>query len=222
MGVLGRLNQVVKSNLNSLVDRAEDPHKLISQTIDDLQAEVKRARKELLETLGTAKRLLKKQDEHLAEAADWERKATLALREGDDGLAREALRIKLDTERRAEDVAAQARQQENLAGEMRSTLEEVERKIEDLKARKSSLAAQVRRARDEGGGAQTAIRSGAFAELDRMVGRIDQLEAEVEAADVLEEPRRAEVEARFRELERKSRSGEVEDQLAALKKKLDG
>ena len=226
MGIFTRLNTVLKSNLNSLLDGAEDPEKMIGQTVVDLETEVKKARKELVSTLGTAKRLDKKADELEAEAIRWEEKATLAIREGDEGLAREALRLKLKTQGEAATVREQSAQQDRAAGEMKATLESVDRKIDDLKARQGTLAAQVRRAREAPGtgpaGAGGRFGSETFNELERMTGRIDQLEAEVEASNVLEEPRRAEVEAKFRDLERRTASGAVEDELAALKKKLGG
>ncbi|MCA9580015.1 MAG: hypothetical protein KC668_31520, partial [Myxococcales bacterium] len=94
---------------------------------------------------------------------------------------------------------------------------------EDLKARKSALAQQVRRARDvpgvEAGGSR--FGSGTFDELERMSGRIDQLDAEVEAHSVLEDPSRAEVDAKFRRLERGSGDAAIEDELAALKSRLN-
>ena len=91
MGIFSRLNTVIKSNLNSLVDKAEDPEKLIGQTVIDMKAELKRAKRELVTTLGTSKRLDKEADELEEELGDWERKAVLALKTGDDDLAREAL-----------------------------------------------------------------------------------------------------------------------------------
>jgi phage shock protein A len=224
MGIFSRLNRVVKSNLDALVDRAEDPEKLIAQTIDDMRDEVKRAKRELLTTLGHAKRLLKKQQEAAEEIDGWERKATLALQEGDEALARDALRFKLKAEREARELREQAAQQESAAEEMKATLEEVEAKIEELESRKASLASQVRRARSAGTGdlGEGPAGGGAFGELGRMVGRIEQLEAEVEASDVLDDAKRAAVDARFRELERGERGGAVEDELAALKRKLQG
>ena len=85
--------------------------------------------------------------------------------------------------------------------------------------------AQVRRAREAppaAGSAGGRFGSQTFDDLERMTGRIDQLEAEVEAASVLEDPARVDVDARFRELEKRAGSGAVDDQLAALKKKLGG
>jgi phage shock protein A len=226
MGIFSRMNRVIKSNLNSLVDKAEDPEKLIGQTIMDMEAEVKRAKKDLVGTLGTAKRLVKKAKEHEEEASEWERKATLAVRAGDDELAREALRRKARAKQQADDARDQALSAESAADEMKSTLDQVERKIEELKNKKGTLAAQVKRARQapstEAGGGGGRFQSEALDELDRMTGRIDQLEAEVEVSNVLDDPKRTEVDAKFRALEKQTAGGAVEDELAALKAKLDG
>ncbi len=227
MGIFGRLNNVIKSNLNALVDKAEDPEKLIGQTILDMDAELKKARRELVTTMGTAKRLEKKAAELADEAAGWEEKAVLALRSGDEGLAREALRRKARTLKEAENVRSQAAQQATASDAMKETIEKVERKIEDLKARKGTLAAQVRRAREAppevpGTTSPSRFGSATFDELERMTGQIDQLDAEVEAHQALEEPGRSDVDARFRKLERSAVDDSVDDELSALKRKLEG
>ncbi len=225
MGIFSRMNRVIKSNLNSLIDKAEDPEKLIGQTITDMEAELKRAKKELVQQLGTAKRLLKKTVEHEEEASDWENKAVLALKSDDDELAREALRRKQRALAKAEEVKQQAYQAESAAEDMKEALDNIESKIDDLKNRKSSLAQQVRRAR-EAPSESTTTRSSRFNsetldELERMTGRIDQLEAEVEASHVIDDPKRADLEARFRRLEKGTKGDAVDDELAALKAKLD-
>jgi phage shock protein A len=223
MGIFTRMNRVIKSNLNSLVDAAEDPEKLISQTVLEMEGELKTAKRELVQQLGTAKRLVKQAQEHEDEARRWEEKAVLALRSGDDDLAREALRRKQRALSKADDVKQQAYQAENASIEMKEALENVEKKVEDLKARKGTLAAQVRRARETPGTGASGGRYGSetFDELERMTGRIDELEAEIEASNVIDDPKRAEVEAKFRRLERDTRGSAVDDELAALKAKLD-
>jgi len=148
VGIFSRLNTVIKSNLNSLVDHAEDPDKLIGQTVEDMKAEVKRARRELVTTLGTAKRLEKKVDALEDEVEGWEEKAVLAVKSGDDELAREALRRKAKLKKEIETTRAQAAREASSADQMKDTLEKVEEKIEDLKARRGTLAAQVRKARE--------------------------------------------------------------------------
>lgn len=220
MGIFSRLNTVIKSNLNSLVDKAEDPEKLIGQTVIDMKQEVKRAKRELVSTMATSKRLDKEAEELRDEAESWEHKAVLALRQGDDELAREALRRKAKVKKKADEKRQQALQQASAAEEMKDTLDRIEGKIEELEARKSSFAAQVRRAR-EPGSTGLASGGGAFAELDRMAGRIDELDAEVEVHSVLEDPGRANLDAKFAALERSTGETAVEDELSALKRKLD-
>lgn len=221
MGIFSRFNRVLKSNLNSMLDKAEDPAKLIDQTITEMQSELKNARKELVQTLGSAKRLEKKRAELEDEVAKWEDKAVLALKAGDEELAREALKMKMRVLKQKEDAGRQAGEQENAARQMQETLEEIERKVEDLKARKSTLAAKVRRARETPDEVGEITGGGAFGDLHRLSGRIDQLEAEVEAHDVLDDPEARDVEARFRDLERKAGTSKVDDELEALKRRLE-
>ena len=220
MGIFSRFNRVLKSNLNSLMDKAEDPAKLIDQTIVEMESELKNARRELVKTLGTAKRLDKKREEYEEEVRRWEDKAVLALKAGDEELAREALRMKMRVSRQAEDTARQAAEQDRAARQMQDTLEEIERKIDDLKARKGTLAASVRRARQEPADA-LGTSGGAFGDLQRLSGRIDQLEAEVEAHNVLDDPEAREIEARFRDLEKRAGRVRVDDELEALTRRLD-
>ncbi len=223
MGIFSRLNTVIKSNLNALIDDAEDPEKMIGQTIIDMQSEMKRAKRELLTTLGAGKRLDKEADELQDEVEGWERKAVLALKQGDDDLAREALKRKAKVAKKVQATRARAAENTQRAQEMKDMLETLETKLEDLEARKTSLASQVRQARQEPSataGGTSRFGGGAFGELERMVGKIDQLDAEVEVASVLDDGS-ADVEARFRALEREGGDTAVEDELASLKAKLD-
>lgn len=224
MSIFGRMSRVIKSNLNALVEQAEDPAKLIEQTISDMENELKNARGELVTTLGTAKRLVEKAKEHEANAADWERKAVLALQSNDEDLAREALRRKAVALADAHQCKQQALGAEGAAEKMKGALDQVEKRIEDFKARKGILAAQVRQARAQQGSAigTTGGAPSALDDLDRMSGRIESLEAEVEAAQTLEDPNRADVDAKFRELEKRTGNSQVEDELSALKQKLRG
>lgn len=227
MGIFDRMNRVLKSNLNSMVDAAEDPAKLIDQTILEMESELKKARQDLVTQLGTSKRLEKKAVEAEEEMQGWENKAVLALKAGDEELAREALKMKQKAKQGKEAILNQAAGAATSASNLQTTLETVEQKIEDLKARKVTLAAQVRRARESSGGDAAAIGgrfgSGALGDLDRLTGRIDQLEAEVEAGAILDpDPKRADLDRRFRELDKKTGGAVVDDELAALKKKLEG
>ena len=98
--------------------------------------------------------------------------------------------------------------------------------LDDLKARQKTLAAQVRQARTQpsspGGAAGDKLGGGAFTDLERMADQIDQMDAEVEAHQLLEDPERAELDAKFKALESEESDDGIEDELAALKAKLGG
>lgn len=223
MAIFERLGRVVKANLNALLDAAEDPEKTIAQTVDDMRSGLKQARRELVSTLGTAKRLASEAEQLRREAEGWQDKAALALQHGDEGLARDALRQKLQLDKRAEQAAANAARTLAAADDMKAALERLEQKTEEIDAQKATLAAQVRAARRTPDAAGALPHAGsAFGDLERMASRIDGMEAEIEAAAVLDDPRKRELEARFRELERDASSQEVEDQLAELKRKAGG
>jgi phage shock protein A len=226
MGIFSRLNRVIKSNLNALIDQAEDPDKLIGQTVADMKSAIGRARSELISAMGSAKRLDKKEKELEAEAVEWEHKALLALEQEDEDLAREALRRKARTLKEAQQVRERAAEQATTADAMKGQLEQIEAKLDDLKARQQTLAAQVRQARTQPAAPDTPasdrLGGGAFSDLERMADHIDQLDAEVEAHHLLDDPKRTELDARFRELDSEQRDDGIEDELASLKAKLRG
>ena len=224
MGIFSRFNQLIQSNLTAMLDSAEDPDKLLSQHVLDMESELKKAKQELISAMATHKVLLKKQEELLATAKSWEDKAMLALKAGDENLAREALRFKAKTEREAEEASKRAASEDANAASMKTALERAEAKIEDMKARKGTLAAEMRQARSQATSpaADVPRQGGAFDELARMTDKLDQYEAEVEAEKVLGGAKEADVEARFRALEKAGSSDVVEDALASLKRKLEG
>jgi len=226
MGIFSRLNRVIKSNLNALIDQAEDPDKMIGQTVADMKSALKQARKDLITAMGSAKRLEKKENDLEQEATDWEKKAIIALERDDEDLAREALRRKSRTLKEAQNVRARAAEQATTADAMKAQLERIEEKLDDLKSRQKTLAAQVRQARsqqvDPAQSTGDRLGGGAFSDLDRMADQIDQLDSEVEAHQLLEDPKRTELDARFRALESEDGEDDVNDELAALKAKLGG
>ena len=227
MGILDRLTRSIKANLNSVIDRAEDPAKLVGQTIDDMEDELKHARQEVVQAIASTKQLEKKAVEHAEEGASWERKAMMALEHGDEELAREALKRKKRSESSALESDRLRAQQDTYSHDLRSSIEQLERKVEELKARRNTLAAQVRRARTSSeadplgaSSASAGPASPALSRLREMQGRIENMEAEVEAHNVLDDPKRAEIDERFRRLERGETDVQIDDELAALKRKL--
>ncbi len=223
MGILDRLGRSLKSNLNSMIDKAEDPAKMITQTIEDMQDELKKARQEVVQALASEKQLGKKTADLVTDAESWERKAMLALEHGDEELAREALKRKKKAEGDAVETDKLRGQQEGYVGQLRASIDQLERKVDELKSRKGSLAASVARARS-GPSTDALGESGpaspALSRLRDMQGKIEDMEAEVEAHNILDDPKRAEVEEKFRRLERGETKDQLDDELAALKRRL--
>ena len=200
---LDEARQRLEGDLRKAKDEAEAEGRRLKEEHETLMRKVK-DEKEAGE---------KKVAELHAEARSLEDKAILALRSGDEPLAREALKRKGRAERDAEETEKQAASAATSADEMKETLESVERKIDEIESRKSALAAQVRKARDTsspGGGGSRFGDASAFSDLERMGGRIETLESEVEAHEVLDDPKRADVDARFRRLEKEAGGSKVD------------
>lgn len=221
MGMLDRLGRAIKSNLNSIIDKAEDPAKMIAQTIEDMQDELKKARADLVSSLATVKQLEKKLKDQTEEASSWEKRAMLALEHGDDELAREALRRKKKAEGDAADTDRTREQQATYVAELKATIDQLERKVEELKARKNTLASQVGNARAATGNTSLGgSNAGAVGRLREMQDKIESMEAEAEATELLVDPKKADLEERFRKLERGETTDSLEDELATLKNRL--
>ena len=91
MGIFSRLGTLIKSNLNDLISKAEDPQKMLNQIVVEMQNQLVEAKKQVAVSIADEKRLKKNWDEQVELSAEWERKAMLAVRSGDDALAKEAL-----------------------------------------------------------------------------------------------------------------------------------
>ncbi|MDC0748198.1 PspA/IM30 family protein [Polyangium mundeleinium] len=237
MGIFDRMGKVISSNVNALLDKAEDPKKSVDLIVEEMKDQIRAARKELVEAVAAEKVLRKKVDEIDAETAKWERRAELALKAGDESLAREALvqKKRIIAERdRAEALRAEQRA---AALNMKRELERMEQKQQELEARKGTIASQLQQAKAGGGAEGLGARGstgGAFAEFRRMEDKIEGKVAEVTAARELDDALRGggmsdmELESKFAQLEGggtiskdgKPSNPEIDDELAALKKKI--
>ena len=99
MGLLSRFVAVVRANLNALLNRAEDPSKMLEQTLLDLEGAYRKAKDQVARSVADQKRLEKSLQDQRNEAAKWGERALLAVRKGDDTLARESLQRKQEHQR---------------------------------------------------------------------------------------------------------------------------
>lgn len=237
MGIFDRMGKVISSNVNALLDKAEDPKKSVDLIVEEMKDQIRAARKELVEAVAAEKVLRKKVDELDADTEKWERRAELALKAGDEALAREALVQKKRVVGERDRAEALRAEQRAAALNMKRELERMEAKQQELEARKGTLAAQMRQAKSGGGAEGLGARgagTGAFAEFRRMEDKIEGQVAEVAAAREVDDALRqggmsdSDLESKFAQLEGggggksgdKPGGSEIDDELAALKKKV--
>jgi phage shock protein A len=185
MGIFSRLGTLIKSNLNDLISRAEDPQKMLNQLVTDMQNQLVEAKKQVAISIADQKRLEKQRDEQADLGQEWERKAMLAVRAGDDNLAREALKRKGEHETQAAEFTKQAQLQKEAVDKLKDQLRTLNDKIEEAKRKKNILIARQKRAE-----AQKAIQdtmqglsdTSAFDTFERMSQKVEQIEAESEAS----------------------------------------
>jgi phage shock protein A len=238
MGIFDRFSKVISSNMNALLDKAEDPQKSVELLIEEMREQIRRGRQEVVSAVAAEKRLRAKVEEIDAQIDKWQRRAELAVKAGDESLAREALLFKkrlVEERDRAEALRAEQRAQ---ALQLKDDLERADTKLKELDAKKGTIVARYKQAR-AGGGAEALGADGdgptPFDELRRVEEKMGRAEAEAgameEARDVLERPTgskmtQREIEARFADLENGATGGkkasgddDVDDELQALRKK---
>ena len=221
MGIFSRLAQLIKSNLNDLISKSEDPEKMLNQVVIEMNNQLIEAKKQVAASIADEKRLAKQGEQEQANAAEWERRAMMALKAGNEELAKEALTRKKEHDALAITFKEQWDKQKAAVEQLKRALRMLNDKIEEAKRKKNVLIARKKRAE-----AQKAIQEtmsglrdqSAFETFERMSGKIDQMEAEAEAAGEIQEEYSGDVLAsRFATLEK---TAGAEDDLLALKRKM--
>jgi phage shock protein A len=221
MGIFSRLAQLIKSNLNDLISHSEDPEKMLNQLVLEMNSQLNEAKKQVASSIADEKRLAKQLEQEQAKAGEWEQRAMMALKNGNEELAKEALARKREHEGLATTYQEQWTKQKTAVENLKRTLRALNDKIEEAKRKKNVLIARKKRAE-----AQRAIQetmsglqdTSAFETFDKMAEKIDRLEAEAEAGAELAEEYTGDVLAsKFAQLER---THGTDDDLVALKRKM--
>src|SRR5436853_3570681 len=191
MGIFSRLGTLIKSNINDLITKAEDPEKMLAQVLLEMQQQLVEAKKAVAIAIADEKKLQKQYTAETDKSKEWERKAMVAVRAGDDNLARQALARKQEHESIAAQFQQQWLAQKQAVEKLKDALRLLNNKIEEAKRKKNILIARKKRAEAQQQIANTMQGLGdtsAFDTFDRMAERIALMEAEAEAGA---EPARA-------------------------------
>eukprot|EP00186_Timspurckia_oligopyrenoides_P005098 CAMPEP_0182443344 /NCGR_PEP_ID=MMETSP1172-20130603/2107_1 /TAXON_ID=708627 /ORGANISM="Timspurckia oligopyrenoides, Strain CCMP3278" /LENGTH=315 /DNA_ID=CAMNT_0024638601 /DNA_START=58 /DNA_END=1005 /DNA_ORIENTATION=- len=223
MNLFERFSRVARSTANSILNKVENPEKILEQSMIDMQADLVKVRQAYAEVSATLKRLERQQEEARAKELEWYKRAQLALERGQEELAREALVRKTSAEENANALGTQVLNMRANAEKLADSLVQIEQKITEAKAIKDELVARARTAKTRtqvNEMLNSVSTSSGLASFERMREKVEKLEAESEVSDqFLPGAASPSLEGRFKELEAGSA---VDRQLAAMKAQLPG
>jgi len=218
MGIFSRLTDIINSNLNSLLDRAEDPEKMIRLMIQEMEDTLVEVRSAAARTIADQKDVDRRLKRIEAAAAEWQRKAELALSKDREDLARGALAEKAKITESARMLSEERDHLDSQLAHHQEDVAKLEAKLREAKAKKATIEARRQTATN-----QLRVKRNlhdtrlddAFDRFDKVDRRLDRIEAEAEAYDLSGEGQTLDDE--FSALET---DDAIEAELAALKDKL--
>jgi len=147
MSLLDRVSTLLSANLNDLVEKAEDPERMLKQIVLDMENQLMQVKTQVAIAIADQHLLEKKRAEHEQQAGDWRRKAELAVQKGQDDLARAALERALSHDQLVKGFTNQAEDQKHEADSLRQALHKLEQKLSETRAHSEMLIAEHRRAK---------------------------------------------------------------------------
>jgi len=214
MGIFSRLRDIINSNINAMLDRAEDPEKLVKLMIQEMEDTLVEIKASCAGTIASKKKSQRLLDEAQAQAAKWEENAKRAIDKGREGLAREALKEKRSYTERVAGLETELTGLDSLLEEYRKDIEQLEAKLAVAREKQRVLiqrhihAQKKKRAQDDIRRFDT---SDALIRFEQFENRIERMEAE---ADLVNYGRKGTADERFADLED---DDEIESELKALK-----
>ena len=184
MGLFQRIRDILRSNINDLIARAEDPERMLNAAIEDMKRQVAEAKSRVASSIADQSRLVTQRDREQKRADSWEEKAMVAVRAGRDDLAVEALEKKREHQQAADLFDDQLETQRIAVDELKRALGALVAKLEETKRRRNLLVARAKRAEAQRHLAVTlsaAHENSAAERLERLEARIEKEEAEAEA-----------------------------------------
>ncbi|MFF1571952.1 PspA/IM30 family protein [Leifsonia sp. NPDC058292] len=229
--IFGRISQLMKANVNALIDQAEDPEKMLDQMVRDFTNNIADAESAIAETIGNLRLLEDDHREDVEAAGEWGQKALAASKQADvyrsggdaanadkfDNLAKVALQRQIAAENEAKAAEPQIASQTEIVDKLKSGLNGMKTKLEQLKSKRSELIARAKSAQAQSQ-VMDAVKSvdilDPTSEVGRFEDKIKREEARVRGASELAA---SSLDAQFNQLDDLGEMTEVEARLAALK-----
>ncbi len=221
MGIFDRLSTMIRSNLNDLITRAENPEKMLNQLILDMKGQLAKAKQQVASAIADEKKLQADAENMKKQSEDWERRAMLAVQEGRDDLAKQALVRYNEQLQGAQQLQETWVKHKAETEQLKLALRQLNDKIEEAKRKKNILIARAKRAE-----AQQRIQEtmsgmsdkSAFESFDRMAEKIEETERKALASAELQEEFSGDTLAK--QFEALEYHGTADQQLLALKQRM--
>jgi phage shock protein A len=218
MGIFSRFTDIVNSNINAILDKAEDPEKMVRLIIQEMEDTLVEVRSASAKTLANKKEIVNQIAKYESDASDWEAKAELALSKDREDLARAALQEKKKSAEAAEALSKELAIVDEQISKLQDEIGQLQEKLADAKSRQKAIIMRQKTASSRLEVKKTLDSTkvdNAMGRFEQYERKIDDLESQVEAYDLGKKTLQDE----FAELEA---SDKVEDELAALKAKVKG
>jgi phage shock protein A len=218
MSIFGRVTDIFKANINDLLDRAEDPEKMIKQMVIEMEEAVNKATLAVGSAIANEKSLERQYNKQLAQTNDWQQKAIQAVNAGRDDLAKQALERKNVIQRNVGDMEKMLGEARTTSTQLRGQLDQLKSKLDEARMRQNTLIARSQAAKAKKQIAQSfaGVGSDAFSKFDKLEQRVEKTEAEADAFAQLAGENTS-LDDQFKMLQS---SSSADDELAALKSQL--
>lgn len=217
MSILGRIRDLISANVNSALDKAEDPEKMANEYLRQLSDEYYEAKTSVAAAMADETKLQQKMVQYQAETDQWQSKAEAALRAGDEALTKAALARKVQAQKLAEQYKSQYDAQSEQVDQLQDALAQLETRIAETKAKKELIIAKKNRAKTQEAIQSTVRGLGDASVMDKLDRLEDKVDDRLARADAMAQLEGGSIESRFRELEKNT---EVDAELAELKRKM--
>jgi len=218
MGIFSRMSDIINSNLNSMLDNAEDPEKMARLIIQEMEDTLVDVRSDAVKSIAIKKDLVRKREKLIASQNEWSTKAEFAVEKGRDDLARGAIAARRKLEENCAVVDAELVQVEESLQKYNEDLEKLQGKLNEAKARRKAMELRLNNAEK-----RVKIRKTLYdGRVDEALSRYDQVERKIDemeaGAEVYDMGQAKSLDEQFAELKAE---GAVESELAELKERMD-
>lgn len=183
MSIFSRMSDVVKANINDLLDKAEDPEKMIKQMVLEMEESVNKATLSVAQSIANEKQLQRRLDKEKSNVTEWQAKAEQAIQANRDDLAKAALEKRIVAQKNVDDLLPIVQSANSTADRLKTQLDQLKKKLDEARSRQNTLIARSNAAKAEKqlNQAMNGTGTDAFSKFDKFENKVEQMESEAEA-----------------------------------------